>query len=132
MISHDRDFLDAVVGNILHIDARRMTLYTGNYSACERARAAHLAAQQSMYEKQQRESAALHAFIDRFRAKASKARQAQSRLKALARMEEIAIAHVDTPFSFRFAEPAGMSDPLLQLDLASVAMVTPPSSNASR
>ncbi|MBI4995603.1 MAG: ATP-binding cassette domain-containing protein [Rhodocyclales bacterium] len=120
MISHDRDFLDAVVGNILHIEARRMTLYTGNYSACERARAAHLAAQQSMYEKQQRESAALHAFIDRFRAKASKARQAQSRLKALARMEEIAVAHVDTPFSFRFAEPAGMSDPLLQLDLASV------------
>jgi ATP-binding cassette subfamily F protein 3 len=120
MISHDRDFLDAVVGSILHIEARRMTLYTGNYSACERARAAHLAAQQSMYEKQQRESAALHAFIDRFRAKASKARQAQSRLKALARMEEIAIAHVDTPFSFRFAEPAGMSDPLLQLDLAAV------------
>jgi ATP-binding cassette subfamily F protein 3 len=120
MISHDRDFLDAVVGSILHIEARRMTLYTGNYSACERARAAHLAAQQSMYEKQQRESAALHAFIDRFRAKASKARQAQSRLKALARMEEIAVAHVDTPFSFRFAEPAGMSDPLLQLDLASV------------
>ncbi|MBI5783830.1 MAG: ATP-binding cassette domain-containing protein [Rhodocyclales bacterium] len=120
MISHDRDFLDAVVGNILHIEARRMTLYTGNYSACERARAAHLAAQQSMVEKQQRESAALHAFIDRFRAKASKARQAQSRLKALARMEEIAIAHVDTPFSFRFAEPAGMSDPLLQLELAAV------------
>jgi ATP-binding cassette subfamily F protein 3 len=120
MISHDRDFLDAVVGNILHIEARRMTLYTGNYSACERARAARLAAQQSMYEKQQRESAALHAFIDRFRAKATKARQAQSRLKALARMEEIAPAHVDTPFSFRFAEPAGMSDPLLQLDLAAV------------
>jgi len=120
MISHDRDFLDAVVGNILHIEAQRMTLYTGNYSACERARAARLAAQQSMYEKQQREAAALHAFIDRFRAKASKARQAQSRIKALARMEEIAVAHVDTPFSFRFAEPAGMSDPLLQLDLASV------------
>ena len=120
MISHDRDFLDAVVGQILHIESRRMTLYTGNYSACERARAAHLAAQQSMYEKQQREAAALHAFIDRFRAKASKARQAQSRIKALARMEEIALAHVDTPFTFRFAEPAGMSDPLLQLDLASV------------
>jgi ATP-binding cassette subfamily F protein 3 len=118
MISHDRDFLDAVVGNILHIEARRLTLYTGNYSACERARAARLAAQQSMYEKQQREAAALHAFIDRFRAKASKARQAQSRIKALARMEEIAVAHVDTPFSFRFAEPAGMSDPLLQLDHA--------------
>jgi len=119
MISHDRDFLDAVVGTILHIEARRMTLYSGNYSACERARAARLAAQQSMYEKQQREAAALHAFVDRFRAKASKARQAQSRLKALARMEEIAPAHIDTPFSFRFAELVGMSDPLLQLDRAS-------------
>jgi len=118
MISHDRDFLDAVVGNILHIESRRMTLYTGNYSACERARAARLAAQQSMYDKQQREVAHLHAYIDRFRAQATKARQAQSRLKALARMEEIAPAHVDTPFSFRFPEPAGMSDPLLQLDQA--------------
>jgi ATP-binding cassette subfamily F protein 3 len=120
MISHDRDFLDAVVGNILHIENRCMTLYTGNYSACERARAARLAGQQAMFAKQQREVAALHSFIDRFRAKATKARQAQSRLKALARMEEIAPAHVDTPFSFRFAEPAGMSDPLLQLDLAAV------------
>ena len=72
-----------------------------------------------MYDKQQREVGALHSFIDRFRAKASKARQAQSRLKALARMEEIAAAHVDTPFNFRFAEPAGMSDPLLQLEQAS-------------
>jgi ATP-binding cassette subfamily F protein 3 len=126
MISHDRDFLDAVIDNILHIENRQMRLYTGNYSACERARAAYLAGQQSMYDKQQREAAALHSFIDRFRAKASKARQAQSRLKALARMEEIALAHVDTPFSFRFAEPAGMSDPLLQLDLASVGYGTTP------
>ena len=118
MISHDRDFLDAVVGNILHIEGRCMTLYAGNYSACERARAARLAGQQAMFAKQQREVAHLHAYIDRFRAQATKARQAQSRLKALARMEEIAPAHVDTPFSFRFAEPAGMSDPLLQLDQA--------------
>jgi ATP-binding cassette, subfamily F, member 3 len=120
MISHDRDFLDAVVGNILHIESRRLTLYSGNYSACERARAARLAVQQSLYDKQQREVAALHSFIDRFRAKATKARQAQSRLKALARMEEITPAHVDTPFSFRFADPGGMSDPLLQLDRATV------------
>jgi len=118
MISHDRDFLDAVVGNILHIEAGRMTLYTGNYSACERARAARLAAQQSMYDRQQREVAALERFIDRFRAKATKARQAQSRIKALERMEEIAPAHVDTPFSFRFEAPDGMSDPLLQLEAA--------------
>ena len=118
LISHDRDFLDAVVGNILHIEGRCMSLYTGNYSACERARAARLAGQQAMFAKQQREIAHLHAYIDRFRAQATKARQAQSRLKALARMEEIAPAHVDTPFSFRFAEPAGISDPLLQLDQA--------------
>jgi ATP-binding cassette subfamily F protein 3 len=118
MISHDRDFLDSVVGQILHIESQQMRLYTGNYSSCERARAAKLAVQQAMYVKQQSEVAALHRFIDRFRAKASKARQAQSRMKALERMEDIAAAHVDTPFDFRFAEPAGMSDPLLQLDLA--------------
>jgi ATP-binding cassette subfamily F protein 3 len=118
IISHDRDFLDAVVGNILHIEGRRLSLHSGNYSAFERARAARLATQQSLYVKQQREVAALHRFVDRFRAKATKARQAQSRLKALARMEEIAPAHVDTPFSFRFAEPSGMSDPLLQLETA--------------
>ena len=118
MISHDRDFLDAVVGNILHIEGRCMSLYTGNYSACERARAARLAGQQAMFAKQQREIAHLHAYIDRFRAQATKARQAQSRLKALARMEEIAPAHVDSPFSSRVAAPAGISDPLLQLDQA--------------
>jgi ATP-binding cassette subfamily F protein 3 len=118
MISHDRDFLDSVVGQILHIENAQMRLYTGNYSACERARAARLAVQQSMFDKQQRDVAALNRFIDRFRAKASKARQAQSRLKALARMEEIAAAHVDTPFEFAFAEPAGVSDPLLQLEAA--------------
>jgi len=118
MISHDRDFLDSVVGQILHIEGGQMRLYTGNYSAFERARAARLAVQQQMFDKQQREAAALNRFIDRFRAKASKARQAQSRLKALARMEEIAAAHVDTPFEFAFAEPAGTSDPMLQLESA--------------
>ncbi|MDP2809337.1 MAG: ATP-binding cassette domain-containing protein [Rhodocyclaceae bacterium] len=119
MISHDRDFLDAVVGHMLHIENRRMTLYTGNYTVFERTRSERLAAQQSMFEKQQREIAHLHAFVDRFRAKATKARQAQSRLKALERMEEIAAAHVDTPFTFRFREPAGLSDPLLALEGAS-------------
>ena len=120
MISHDRDFLDAVVDQILHVESRQMRLYAGNYSAAEASRAAHLATQQSMYDKQQREVAALHAFVDRFRAKATKARQAQSRLKALARMEQIAPAHVDTPFHFAFAPPTGMSDPLLQLEDAAV------------
>ncbi|MES2770430.1 MAG: ATP-binding cassette domain-containing protein [Pseudomonadota bacterium] len=113
MISHDRDFLDAVVGQILHIEQNGMKLYTGTYSAFERQRAAQLALQQSMFEKQQREVAHLHSFIDRFRAKATKARQAQSRMKALERMEDVAAAHVDTPFTFRFRDAPDAPDPLL-------------------
>jgi ATP-binding cassette subfamily F protein 3 len=120
MISHDRDFLDAVVGQILHIESGGMKLYGGNYSTFERTRAERLALQQAMHDKQQREIAHLHAYIDRFRAKASKARQAQSRIKALERMEQISAAHVDTPFSFSFREPEGVSDPLLQLEDAKV------------
>ena len=116
MISHDRDFLDATVGHIAHIEGRRLKLYTGNYSAFERARAEQLALQQAMYVRQQREIAHLKSYIDRFRAKATKARQAQSRIKALARMEEVTAAHVDTPFEFRFFEPAGSPDPLLMLE----------------
>ena len=116
MISHDRDFLDAVVNQILHIEAGQMKLYGGNYSTFERTRAERLALQQAMHDKQQREVAHLHAYVERFRAKASKARQAQSRLKALARMEMISAAHVDTPFSFRFRESEGVSDPLLTLE----------------
>jgi ATP-binding cassette subfamily F protein 3 len=113
MISHDRDFLDAVVSQILHIEQGAMKLYTGGYSAFERQRAAQLALQQTMFEKQQREIAHLHSFIDRFRAKATKARQAQSRMKALERMEEVAAAHVDTPFTFRFRDSGLAPDPLL-------------------
>ncbi|GAB1391951.1 ATP-binding cassette domain-containing protein [Rhodocyclaceae bacterium] len=120
MISHDRDFLDAVVGQILHIEAGQMKLYGGNYSTFERTRAERLALQQAMHVKQQREVAHLHAYIDRFRAKASKARQAQSRIKALERMELISAAHVDTPFEFSFREPEGVSDPLLQIEDAKV------------
>jgi len=120
MISHDRDFLDAVVGQILHIENGGMKLYGGDYSTFERTRAERLALQQAMHDKQQREIAHLHAYVERFRAKATKARQAQSRLKALARMELISAAHVDTPFSFRFREPEGVSDPLLALEDAQV------------
>ncbi|MBZ0142072.1 MAG: ATP-binding cassette domain-containing protein, partial [Rhodocyclaceae bacterium] len=109
-------FLDAVVGHVIHIEGRRAKLYTGNYSAFERARAEQLALQQAMYVKQQREIAHLKSYIDRFRAKATKARQAQSRIKALARMEEVTAAHVDTPFEFRFFEPVGSPDPLLMLE----------------
>ncbi|CAG1770219.1 partial putative ABC transporter ATP-binding protein YheS, partial [uncultured bacterium] len=120
LISHDRDFLDAVTGHILHFEQQKLKLYTGNYSTFERTRAEHLALQQAMFEKQQREMAHLRTYIDRFRAQATKARQAQSRIKALARMEEVAAAHVDTPFSFAFREPVAMPDTLLELRDAAV------------
>jgi ATP-binding cassette, subfamily F, member 3 len=116
MISHDRDFLDAVVDAICHIENQRLRLYTGNYSAFEVQRAAQLAQQQATFLKQQREIAHLQSFIDRFKAKATKARQAQSRMKALARMEKIAAAHVDTPFEFAFRPAAVQPDPALVLD----------------
>jgi len=116
LISHDRDFLDAVANHILHIEAGGMKLYPGNYSAFERTRAERLALQQALHVKQQREIAHLHAYVERFRAKATKARQAQSRLKALARMELIGAAHVDAPFHFSFRPPEGFSDPLLTLE----------------
>ena len=116
LISHDRDFLDGTVSHICHIDCQTLKLYAGNYSAFERQRAANLAQQQAAFEKQQREIAHLHAYIDRFRAKATKARQAQSRMKALDRMEEIAPAHVDSPFTFGFRAFSQMPDPLLTLD----------------
>ncbi|NKN32903.1 ATP-binding cassette domain-containing protein [Marichromatium bheemlicum] len=116
LISHDRDFLDAVVGQVLALEQRRLTLYTGNYSAYERQRAERLAQQQAAHERQQREIAHMRGFVDRFRAKATKARQAQSRLKALERMELIAPAHVDSPFRFAFATPEHLPRPLLRLD----------------
>ncbi|MEQ9562873.1 MAG: ATP-binding cassette domain-containing protein, partial [Woeseiaceae bacterium] len=116
----DRDFLDSVVGQILNIENQHATLYSGNYSAFERIRAERLAHQQSQYEKQQREVQHIRSFIDRFRAKASKARQAQSRIKALERMEFIAPAHVDSPFHFSLLEPEKLPTPLIRVDQASV------------
>ncbi len=116
LISHDRDFLDAVTSHIAHIEQELVTLYTGNYSAFERTRAERLANQQAAYEKQQREIAHMHAFVERFRAKATKARQAQSRIKALERMEQIAPAHVDSPFHFSFKKPDKVPNPLLRLE----------------
>jgi ATP-binding cassette subfamily F protein 3 len=116
LISHDRDFLDAVVSHTLHLDQQRLTLYTGNYSAFERQRAERLAQQQAAYERQQREVAHIHRFVERFRAKATKARQAQSRIKALERMELIAPAHVDSPFRFGFEPPSRLPHPLLRLE----------------
>jgi ATP-binding cassette, subfamily F, member 3 len=113
LIAHDREFLDRVVNRIVNIEHERATLYRGNYSDFEVTRAMQLAQQSSLYAKQQREIAHMHSFVERFRASATKARQAQSRLKALERMERIAPAHVDSPFEFSFAEPAKLPRPLL-------------------
>ncbi len=119
LISHDRDFLDEVADHILHVEQQQLSLYTGNYSAFERMRAEKLALQQSAFESQQREIRHMEDFVRRFRAKASKARQAQSRIKALERMEYIAPAHVDSPFHFSFLPPKKLPSPLLTIDQAS-------------
>lgn len=126
LISHDRDFLDNVVDNVLHIERQRITLYRGGYSDFERQRAEKLALQQAMFERQQRKVAHLQSYIDRFRVQATKARQAQSRIKALERMERIAAAHVDTPFSFNFKLPKVLPDPLTVLDKVSAGYAEKP------
>ncbi|MGI9280801.1 MAG: ATP-binding cassette domain-containing protein [Endozoicomonas sp.] len=118
IISHDRDFLDAVIDVTIHIEHQKLNTYRGNYSAFERMRSERLQQQQAAFERQQKQRAHMEKFVERFRAKATKAKQAQSRLKALARLEEIAPAHVDSPFSFSFPDPEKMSSPLLTLDKA--------------
>ena len=118
LISHDRDFIDSVCEGIVHIEHKRLNTYKGNYSAFERQRAERLAQQQANYEKQQVRKAEINDFVRRFRDKATKAKQAQSRLKELARMEDIAPAHIDSPFDFSFPEPGKFSDPLLNLSHA--------------
>lgn len=126
LISHDRDFLDAIVNHIAHIEQQTLTLYKGGYSDFERQRAEKLALQQAMFEKQQRKVAHLHSYIDRFRVQATKARQAQSRIKALERMEMISAAHVDSQFSFEFRSLVAAPDPLLVLDNMQVGYGTMP------
>ena len=116
IISHDRDFLDGVVGVIVHIDQQKLKRYGGNYSQFEVTRAMALTLNQATQEKQQRERDHLQSFIDRFKAKASKARQAQSRMKMLAKMEELAPIHASSPFSFEFREPVATPNPLLVLE----------------
>ncbi|MCY1512052.1 putative ABC transporter ATP-binding protein YheS [compost metagenome] len=115
LISHDRDFLDSVVDNVAHLEQQKLTLYRGGYSAFERTRAERLAQQQQAYEKQQAQRAHMEKYIARFKAQATKARQAQSRIKALERLEELAPAHVDSPFDFSFREADKISSPLLDL-----------------
>jgi len=116
LISHDRDFLDPVVDKIIHIEQQTMFEYTGNYSSFERQRVAKLAQQQALYQSQQEKVAHLQKYIDRFRAQATKAKQAQSRIKMLERMELIAPAHVDNPFSFSFRAPENLPNPLLKME----------------
>ncbi len=119
LISHDRDFLDPIVDKILHIEQQTICEYTGNYSSFEIQRATRLAQQQSMFEHQQQKVAHLQSFIDRFKAKASKAKQAQSRVKMLERMELIAPAHVGNPFTFSFRPPESLPNPLLKMEKVS-------------
>lgn len=116
LISHDRDFLDSVVDRIVHIEHRTIRIYNGNYSDFERQRSEQLSQQQGLYEKQQRQVAHLESFIRRFRAKATKAKQAQARIKALERMELVAKANVDSPFSFRFFPPDRLPSQLVGLE----------------
>ncbi|RCV90461.1 ATP-binding cassette domain-containing protein [Billgrantia montanilacus] len=118
LISHDRDFLDAVCDHIVHFDRCSLVLYRGNYSTFERTRAEKLALQQAEAAKQQARRAEIERFVARFRAQATKARQAQSRLKMLERMGDIAVAHADSPFHFSIPSSDKTSHPLLVLDEA--------------
>ena len=116
VVSHDRDFLDGVVNVILHIDQKKLRRYAGNYSDFEVQRAQSIILAAGQREKQERERAHLQSFIDRFKAQATKARQAQSRMKMLAKMEDLAPLHVAAPFSFEFREPLRAPNPLLVLE----------------
>ncbi len=120
LISHDRDFLDNVVNYVAHLDGKSIRLYQGNYSSYEKQHAEDLMHQRAMQSRQQREIQHMRSFVNRFRAQATKARQAQSRLKALEKMEIIAIAHVDAPFKFAFSQPEKLPLSLLHIDGASV------------
>jgi ATP-binding cassette subfamily F protein 3 len=123
VISHDREFLDAVTTHTLHLEHSRATLYTGNYSQFERQRAEKLTLQAAAYTKQQRQVAHLQSFINRFKAQATKATQAQSRIKQLERMQLVAPAHFDSEFSFELPEPDRLPSPLIRFDNASAGYI---------
>ncbi|MGH8453447.1 MAG: ATP-binding cassette domain-containing protein [Nevskiales bacterium] len=127
VISHDREFLDAVTTHTLHLEHARATLYAGNYSQFERQRAEKLALQSAAYAKQQRQVAHLQSFINRFKAQATKATQAQSRIKQLERMQLVAPAHFDSEFSFELPEPDRLPSPLIRFDNASAGYRLTPS-----
>ncbi|MDN3608867.1 ABC transporter ATP-binding protein [Vibrio ostreicida] len=116
LISHDRDFLDPVVNRIIHVENQHLNEYTGNYSSFETQRAQKLVLQQAIYQKQQKQMAHMQSYIDRFRYKASKARQAQSRIKALEKMEQVLPAQFDNPFNFEFRQPDALPNPIIMMD----------------
>jgi ATP-binding cassette subfamily F protein 3 len=120
IISHDRSFLDHVIAYVVSVEQQKLTLYRGNYSSFETQRAERLAQEQAMLEKQQRRVAEIEDFVRRFRAKATKARQAQSRLKELDRMQLIAPAHIDSPFYFEFLKPERLPAELIALEKVNV------------
>lgn len=119
LISHDRDFLDPIVNRIIHVENQNLNEYTGNYSSFEVQRAQKLILQQAMYEKQKKQMDHMQSYIDRFRYKASKARQAQSRIKALEKMEQVLPAQFDNPFNFEFRQPTALPNPILIMDKVS-------------
>ncbi|MFA9500078.1 ABC transporter ATP-binding protein [Mannheimia sp. E30BD] len=119
LISHDRDFLDPIIDHIIHIEHQKLNEYTGNYTSFEIQRATKIAQQNAAYQQQQRKVAHLQSFIDRFKAKATKAKQAQSRIKALEKMELIAPAYADSPFEFEFRPPLALPSPLLMMEKVS-------------
>ena len=125
LISHDRDFLDDCVSYVAHLYHQSIELYSGNYSQFEILRAAKMAEIQSNFIKQQKEVAHMQSFINRFKAKATKARQAQSRVKALEKMELIAPAHIDSPFNFTISETDKISNPLVTLNRAELGYSEP-------
>jgi ATP-binding cassette subfamily F protein 3 len=118
MISHDREFLDTIIDRVLHIENRTIRAYSGNYSQFENQRAEELALQSALHARQVRRIAEISNFVNRFRASATKSRQAQSRLKMLQRMERIVPAHVDSPFEFEFAAPLKSPRPLVTMENA--------------
>jgi ATP-binding cassette subfamily F protein 3 len=131
LISHDRSFLDKVIDHVISFEYKNLFLYRGNFTSYEIQRAERMAQQQAALEKQQRRKAEIEDFVRRFRAKASKARQAQSRLKELQRMQDIAPAHIDSPFRFEFFVPEKSSDDLMSIKKAEVGFTEPLIKNVS-
>lgn len=126
LISHDRDFIDEIVDEIVHVENQKLNFYKGNYSAFERIRAERMSQQQVAFERQQKERAHMQSFVDRFRYKASKAKQAQSRLKALERMTELLPSQADSPFYMEFRAPEALPNPLIKMEHVAIGYSNKP------